>query len=268
MNDETDDNPFARNSAWPRMPQAPFRVGPMPKAESVEPEPEPRPQKITPLFVRPIEPLPAARLDIGGGVPRAPAPVTRRPTPATLVPTPESAPTPPSDPAMAEIHPEQALIEVSPVIVTAIAKPRPTVRKTFWPAAIAIIVGIAGVLGLTLLLSRVQQANLAPRIAAPATPAVDQPVPAATSMQPVLGPPARLEPVPVIASPHTGPAIPKPVRSQPPPKVRPDTEASAATAEALSAPALTLPEATPPPVYKPPPEVDPAAPVVTREPNS
>ena len=57
MASEPDDNPFARNSAWPRMPQAPFRIGGLPRRPSAAPEPEPEaaPATITPVFVRPLQ---------------------------------------------------------------------------------------------------------------------------------------------------------------------------------------------------------------------
>ncbi|WP_257838661.1 hypothetical protein [Phenylobacterium sp. J426] len=37
MSEPNDQNPYARNSAWPKMPQAPFRVGPLPKAAEAAP---------------------------------------------------------------------------------------------------------------------------------------------------------------------------------------------------------------------------------------
>src|SRR5687768_5091253 len=69
------DNPF-RNSAWPQMPQAPFRVGPLPKSD---PEPAPRPEPappvtITPAFVRPVDMGPLGGLAGGGAVPAGPRP--------------------------------------------------------------------------------------------------------------------------------------------------------------------------------------------------
>ncbi|MBU2365728.1 MAG: hypothetical protein KKB47_22910, partial [Alphaproteobacteria bacterium] len=54
------DNPFARNSTWPQMPQAPFRVGPLPKADPAPPPPaEPARQTVTPVFTRPTNAPPA-----------------------------------------------------------------------------------------------------------------------------------------------------------------------------------------------------------------
>ncbi|HKR87704.1 MAG TPA: hypothetical protein VJS38_05970, partial [Phenylobacterium sp.] len=38
-----DDNPFSRASAWPKMPQAPFRIGPLPKAGAPVQPPAPQP---------------------------------------------------------------------------------------------------------------------------------------------------------------------------------------------------------------------------------
>jgi hypothetical protein len=261
MNDEPDDNPFARNSAWPKMPQTPFRVGPMPKAEPFQPAP----QKITPLFVRPIEAPPVARLDIGGGVPPGPPAPVRPQAAAAIARDPVDVPSPSPDPSTSGpmVSDRVEPVEVSPVIVTPIRRPRPKARRPVWPAAVAALVGIAGILGLALLLSEVQQAALKPETPPPIPALANAPTPDPAPAPPL---PAEAEPPLVVAPMRAG--APKPGPVQAPARFRPAAEASTATTEAFSAPALSLPEAPQPPVYRPPPEADPAAPVVTREPNS
>ncbi|HKP80222.1 MAG TPA: hypothetical protein VJU34_13990, partial [Phenylobacterium sp.] len=72
MASEPDDNPFARNSVWPKMPQAPFRVGPLPKAAPAPaqpPPPEPAARTITPVFTRPVSAPAFSGLGGGGGAP-------------------------------------------------------------------------------------------------------------------------------------------------------------------------------------------------------
>jgi hypothetical protein len=267
MIDEPDDNPFARNSAWPKMPQAPFRVGPMPKAEVQKP-PSPTPTRnITPLFVRPIETAPAPRLDIGGGVPRAlPGPTGQQ---VAAVPEPDTKPLPPTFAGSVIRNPDpEEPFEVSPVIIMPHRKPRTRPRRSVWPAAIATMVGVAGTLGLAMLLSRVQEARLAskPASAVIAPASAPAPAPLAPILQVATKP--EVAPLPSISTPRTSPGFATPARVQPAPRVKPATESAVATNEALNAPALSLPGAPPPPNYKAPPEVDPTAPVVTRAPNS
>ena len=120
MASSSDDNPFGRTSAWPRMPQTPFRVGPLPAAdaealsdgESTNIEISP-PQAITPLFVRPM----ATSEDPGLSLIRRPEPVEAvgkpRPVePGVEVPEPfievpvDTAPAVEATPMQAEIPPE------------------------------------------------------------------------------------------------------------------------------------------------------------------
>ena len=267
MIDETDDNPFARNSAWPKMPQAPFRVGPMPKAEVPEPPPPTPNRNITPLFVRPIETAPAPRLDIGGGVPRALQGPTRQQVAAVSTPDPTSLPPTFAEPVIRNPDPEEPF-EVSPVVITPQRKPSSRPRRSVWPAAIATMVGVAGILGLAMLLSRVQEARLASKPALSAIAPASAPAPASIAPIPQVATKPEVAPLPSISTPRTSPGVARPARVQPAPWVKPATESAEATNEALNAPALSLPEAPPPPSYKAPPEVDPTAPIVTRSPNS
>ena len=256
MASDPDDNPFARNSTWPKMPQAPFRVGALPKAspQDREPEPEAPPRTITPLFVRPLAPAQPAQMLSGGATPRP----MQRP-----VPQPEPAPSrvePPSSPSVIEV-------ELSPVIVQPYRKPRPKPKRSPLPAIAATLVGLAGVLGLALLLSRAQEAALkvpaaSPVLAARAT---------TTVVAPAIIEPAGTPPPLVRLTPPLRSATPQ-SRLQRAAVVRPTSpsapEVSAATEEMFSAPALSLAPAPPAVVYTPPPAADPAAPVVTRAPYS
>ena len=250
MASDPDDNPFARNSAWPKMPQAPFRVGVLPKASPQDrgPEPDASPRTITPLFVRPLEPGPPA--------PTVTAAPRQRP-----VASPVASPPPP--PPME--------IELAPVIVQPYRKPRPKAARSPFPAIVATVVGLGGVIGLALLLSRAQDAALqkaptpapaaAARVERPALAPVAQPststIPAARTPPQVRLTPPRPLPKPRVTTPRAAVALP----ALPP-------EVSAATEEMLRAPAISLTPSPPPVVYTPPPAVDPAAPVVTRAPYS
>src|SRR4051794_37760501 len=155
MASEPDDNPFARNSAWPKMPQAPFRVGPLPKAgastptaetelqppSDTPPPPEP-PRTITPLFFRPIEPQAAPNLAMGGAGPPAPAPAVAAPAPAGAradPPPAQPAPPPlPPQPAVATPAPfEPEAVELAEIVVTPLraAGPKPKLRRKRSPFA-------------------------------------------------------------------------------------------------------------------------------------
>ena len=267
MTDEPDDNPFARSSAWPKMPQGPFRVGPMPKTAAPEPPSSIQPQEITPVFVRPIETTPANRLDIGGGVPRATSGPTRPQIPGATVSDPQSVPPAFEESTNRNSGPEEPF-EVSPVIVTPPRKPGYRPRRSVWPAAIATVVGVAGIIGLAMLLSRVQEARLASKPASSAIAPASAPAPAPMAPFPQVATKPEAAPLPSSSTPRTSPGVATPVRVQPASRAKPATEGAEATAQALNAPALSLPEAPPPPNYRAPPEVDPTAPVVTRAPNS
>lgn len=77
-------NPFARASAWPRMPGAPMRIGALPKAAS---RPEPA-RSITPVFTRPVGPAPPTLVERPTS--RVPE-VQTDPAPALLPPPPRRA---------------------------------------------------------------------------------------------------------------------------------------------------------------------------------
>lgn len=244
MASDPDDNPFARNSTWPKMPQAPFRVVALPKVspQDREPEPEAPLRTITPLFVRPLAPSSAA--------PTVTAAPRLRPVAAPVAPPPP----PPTE------------IELAPVIVQPYRKPRPKTARSPLPAIVATVVGLGGVIGLALLLSRAQDAALQnAAIPAPVAARVEPPAPVSVAAPVTPAPPvANAPPSPRVAAPRPRPASPQPAVVRP----APSPEVSAATDEMLSAPAISLTPPPPPVVHTPPPAVDPAAPVVTRAPYS
>src|SRR5688572_25667964 len=65
-------NPYARRNPWGQPPQAPFRLGPLPKAEPALPPPAPTPPVRPSVLSRPapqMSPTPAGGILTGGGVP-------------------------------------------------------------------------------------------------------------------------------------------------------------------------------------------------------
>ena len=281
MASEPDDNPFARSSLWPKMPQAPFRVGPLPKGEPSTAPSEPAqaplseastpevvaPRTITPLFVRPVNP------PISSLAPAVERPVTPPPPAAQRM-----EPPPPQPPA-AEAAPSGPPVAPSAMVVTAprAARPRPVRARSRLPAVAATFVGLGGVAGLIYLLTRgeptpppvaVAPAPIAepPPVAAvpPATVPVTAefiPPPAPAAVVAIPPSPARLT-----ASPTRPPGPPPPRRTSLP------SDAARATEEALGAPVLAL-GPTPPPsppeparVYVPPVAADPGAPIKTQRP--
>lgn len=250
MPSDPDDNPFARASVWPKMPQAPMSIRTLPGAERAEPVP---PATITPLFVRPMDAMPAAGLLSGGGVsgsaPRTPtvAPVIQ-PQPEPLVQVEDDTP---------------------PAVVTPAPARRAKVHRSRLPLIAAGIVGVAGLAGLALLLSRAQVAPSATIAAAPsALPPAAASVPTPAPQVTTAVPPASARDV-VPATRTARPVVSRPAASsRPSAAAAPETDASLATSEALAGAVLSLPTPPPAPIYRPPVAADPAAPVVTRDPNS
>ena len=240
MVSKPDDNPFARASVWPKMPQAPFRVGSLPRAadsaDDTAPQPAPPERRtITPAFVRPTE--------------GAFTPAFTRPAAATPQPLRQPDPPPPSPP------PEVPLIAVAV---------RPVARKPRrWSGLIATAVGLAGLAGLVLVFTQRQPpAPVLParvvvaQAVAPAPPLMEAPV-----ATPLAVTPQRLARTSLAKA----------------PAAQPSSRAALATQEALDAPVLALPPAVPvpPPLrleaapdYQPPPAPDPNAPITTRAPYS
>lgn len=273
------DNPFARHSAWPQMPQAPFRVGPLPKAAPPPEAPaQTPPQTVTPVFSRPLNPQPAvAGLSPGGLITRPnpqpqlqakSAPKLASPEPSLEAPAPPAPPEPPtSEPVAAESY-----VELAPVIVQPLGseRRRAATRKSPLPAVAAAGVGLAAVLGIAYALNRSQDAALktgaTPAPAVAAAPVTEVPVVAAPSVAPAAAPPAR----PTGSASKPGPALAAPATKarNAQPTSAPQPAAAAPAAE--QAPLLTLPpaapavEAAPQPAYAPPTAPDPGAPMTTR----
>ncbi len=249
------ENPFARNSAWPQMPQAPFRVGPLPKADPAPPGPgAAAPQTVTPLYTRPLASQP-------GPGPRG---LITRPQPAAVTPSPPPIPEP--APVAADAIPEPAApetyFEMPPLIVRPPGSERRVApRKSPLPAIAAAGAGLAAVLGVAYALNKGQEAAMS-RPDAPAT--------------------ATVAPAPLAPSPAAGPAEPAAAaRVTPPPPVeavkprmqatvvRPAARpATTAAPEAAQPPLLALPPAAvapvPPSSYTPPAAPDPGAPMTTQ----
>jgi hypothetical protein len=280
---EPDDNPFGRNSAWPKMPQAPFRLGALPKAGVTPAQPAPTPEPltqtpaITPLYVRPVE----------GAVP--PPPSATRPTfitrpPPEAAPAPQRpAPEPPPQPVeaqAAEIRPLATVppiarppVELEPLIVQPLARATSGVSsngggRSKTPAVVAAVIGVAVLGGLVFALSQGHEDRPVPRAPSAASAIVS------TTQQSVT---ARRE------AQASQPATPEPKASTPSARAtqapRAAAASAAATEAATPAPVLALPPAQPTPVeiapppapeplpaYKPPTTPDPNAPMTTQRP--
>ena len=230
---DPDDNPFARHSIWPKMPQAPHRVASLPRP------PEPPQRTITPVFVRSTE---------------AVVPAFTRPAPA-----------------QPSVRPSPPVVQPPPIVAAAEAPfvaptPRATAppKSAIWPGLIAAAVGLAGVAGLFVLLTRDEPA---PQPLPAPVIATAPPVVAAQPVAPTQAEPEGAKPA--------APAIlarrpPLPVRRLP--AAAPPSRAADAAQAALEAPVLTLPPAPPltpavePPPFKPDAAPDPNAPIVTHRP--
>ena len=295
----SDDNPFGRNSAWPRMPQTPFRVGSLPATipESLPDSSTPNsetlpPQAITPLFVRPMQTLDGSGLSL-----------IRRPEPRETSQVPPPAqPLPEAQAPLIEVPVEVApAVEAAPIQVEVPSEPvfaqraqrlaasraGSTHMRKRLPAIVATLVGLGGLIGLVVMLSGQRPppvATVVPAVpvapqAAPSEPAPLDPVPvepvptrldlesqSTPTVAPVL---ERIRPAstPTPRATQTSPpnAVARPPASQPP------TPAAVAIRDMFDAPVLTLPPARPPlvvaPALKPQPE-DPGAPITTRAPFS
>ena len=255
MASDPDDNPFARPSVWPRMPQAPMSIRTLSGAERSEPEPPPA--TITPLFVRPMDAPPSAGLPSGAGVPAS------RPKVAPAIPVAPITPRQPDSPAQVDAETQTLLV--------APARTRlPKARSWRVPAIAAAVVGLAGLAGLAFLLGRGGAKMPLPSVA---VSAVAEPVTAAlpTSVPQLAAStrPAPAAEVGAVVQPAARSVVPRPATSilQRPAAI-PESEASIATSEALAGAVVALPVPIARPIYRPPPAVDPASPVVTRDPNS
>ena len=295
----SDDNPFGRNSAWPRMPQTPFRVGRLPAADpqslsesSTTVGETSLPQTITPLFVRPMQTSDESGLSL-----------IRRPEPreTSQVPPPAQS-LPEAQAPLIEVPVEVApAVEAAPIQVEVPSEPvfaqraqrlaasrtgSTHLRKRL-PAIVATLVGLGGLIGLVVMLSGQRPPPVATVV--PAVPVAPQAAPS----EPAPLDPVPVEPVPTRldlesqSTPTAGPVLerirptsaPTPRAIQPspaipvtrPPASQPPTPAAVAIRDMFDAPVLTLPPARPPlvvaPALKPQPE-DPSAPITTRAPFS
>ena len=257
MASDPDDNPFARPSVWPRMPQAPMSIRTLSGVERLESEPPPA--TITPLFVRPMDARPATGLLSGGGVPGS------RPK---VVPVSSVAPIKLSEPD----PPAWVDVETPSLLVAPVRTRLSKVPSWRVPAIAAATVGLAGLAGLAYLLGREGAETPVPGravslAATPFTAALPAPVPQVMAATPPAAA-RRTAAASVVARSSTRPPVARPVYSNSPGAAVPESEASIATSEALAGAVVALPMPVPPPIYRPPPAVDPTAPVVTRDPNS
>lgn len=253
------ENPFARNSAWPQMPQAPFRVGPLPKADPAPPEPATAaPQTVTPLYTRPLTSAPGP----------APGGLITRPQPAAAlqpVTAPPPAPVPDPTPVAADPIPDPAApetyFEMAPLIVRPPgSERRATPRKSPLPAIAAAGAGLAAVLGVAYALNKGQEAVMSrsdPTASATVAPAPIVPTVPTARAGPVAD--ARVTPPPAVEAAKPRLAPPAVRAARPAPTVAP---------AAAEPPLLSLPPATPAPApqpsYTPPAAPDPSAPMTTQ----
>lgn len=265
------DNPFARNSAWPQMPQAPFRVGPLPKADPAPAPPEPQArQTVTPVFTRPTNAAPAFSGLPAGAITR---PAAQPPRPAaTPAAEPVSVAPPPPPPEPAPIlepprpaAPPEPYIELAPVIVQPLGSARRAApRKSPVPAIAASVAGLAAVLGIAYALSRGQEAALKAPVTPPAAAVTAPPAPAVTTTpEPTFQAPAVVPPTKIAAAPRAT------ARAAPPPRLvvpaAPAEPEAAAVAPVISLPPPVATPAPPPqPAYTPPAAPDPNAPMTTK----
>jgi Meckel syndrome type 1 protein len=298
-----DDNPFQRPSAWPRMPQAPFRIGPLPKAARSAPPATPAPFPIRPIAA------PQPRGGLGGGASPAffgsgPMSGVARPS-APPVPQPTGAPPEPAAAAVPEPElqapAEPPPMQVAPVVVVARERSTPPEDDGLEPADFAfapraaprgsraplIVAGGLAVLGagaLAMLLGTrggpapapaVTPAASLPAAAPPLVPAPPAPAPTLASAP---EPSAAAAPAP--PPPPARPATPRPARLASAARralVQAAPAASDAPPEAGPAPAASAPAAAPEPPAQatvlppaaalqpaPKPPVDPAAPISTK----
>lgn len=279
MASEPDDNPFARNSAWPQMPQAPFRVGPLPKAQPAEAGAEPveAPKTITPAFVRSTAPAAPTGLTTGGAVPRpTPAqPPSQQPlsTPAVALAPVVAVATPPApEPSVPEpaapATPPGPYVEIAPIVVQPPGSgARKSVRKSPIPAIAATAAGLAAIFGIAYALSRGQEAALKATPARPAEAAAVAPTasaPAAAS--PEAAPAQDPSVAPPSARPHAAPrpaarSIAAPRKIDLPPPVAETGVAQPAISLPPPPSRVLIPEPAPLPSYAPPTAPDPNAPV-------
>lgn len=237
MASDPDDNPFARNSAWPKMPQAPFRLGALPKVAPVEDAPAPA--TITPVFVRPAPQVAQT------AQPRELSPPPRAP---------QATPEPPIRPP----------VELEPLVIQPLARSRPAAAaagRRRGPLMAATGLGLMAVAGLGFALSRGREPPPAAQAPAPATMTIKA-APAAAAPGPLGNPDPAPAPARRLVEAGRAPDVGRPVRTAaaPPVLVLPPAEPEVITPPAAPAAADTLP------AYAPPRAPDPDVPMTTRRP--
>lgn len=290
MASEPDDNPFTRNSVWPKMPQAPFRVGSLPNAggtppqllegePQAEPASEPASPTITPLFVRPLDAGPPSGLNLGGALPQSRF---------HSEPEPLAQPEPVADPepravvieATAEAEPEPLPFELSEVVATPMRGPPPQRsgpkprRRSAAPVIVASVIGLGAAGAAAFLLTRAPPAAtvtipIAPQAPVEAIVAPALAVPPPVELTAALPPERAVAPVAPLSRAASAPQLL--AQRTLAPLGRLPSDAAVATEEAINGPALVLSPAAAAqpaaePAYRPPVATDPGAPIRTQRP--
>ncbi len=296
MTADPDDNPFARESPWPRLPSAgAFKVGPLPKSSEPPPPLPEQTQRITPVFIRPssdgapLTPLlrgpaaaprtaPARLQPFEAGQPQMPPLRAAQPAPRPAEPERVAAVRP-----IARPEPQPAGVESpsEPVMVVAapVAGGKTRRKRSNLPliaAGLAAAVGVAGLIAVTSgLVGGPKPPAPTPSVASASAPAAA----ATPDIQPTL-PPAEAAAAPAPApkalaaarAPRTGPRIPaigfdEPIVPQSLPGRGPLPVVEAAPRPAEPLPTVeAAPQPPTAPAFQAPPPPDPNAPVTTKPP--
>lgn len=282
-----DDNPFERPSAWPKMPQGAFRIGPLPKAGARPAAPAaPAPTRVI-AAPRPLGVLNggASPSFFGGGGLGAASPATpAAAVPPPVEPTPVTEPPAPAEPAPFEVAEVEVIAtpRKSPEVdefdqpepagpLFAPYNPAARRRRSPMPLIAAGAVVLAGIAALAAVFAGRMKAPESPAAVASASDVAFAPQQAATTPAP---PPATLPAAPAtpearaLTAPPPKPAARLAALRKPPRRSGPtapqETAAAAPQAEAAP-PTLVVPPPAPALVPTPskPVPADPAAPIPT-----
>ncbi len=225
---QDDDNPFSRPSVWPKMPQAPFRVGGLPMAAPLSPSPVVTDR--IPSAERPAEPP-------------VPPPVAQDFAPAPLAARPHRSPAPRLTPLVAAAAVGAGALLALGLLVVADQAPRSPAASTSSSSALAIgqLVGRA----------------------AP-TPGASQPSPTPRIAEAVSAPAPTTSPPPIKASAlkRLGAGAPAPIKTALSTPAPPQT--SLPPPLSVESAPLSLPATQP---FVPPPAPDREAPIPTHVPD-